>query len=105
MKADLELDCYGINLYLAPLLHLEITFYEDGILRVLIDEKEVNPKRFRLTKNDFGATVQEKELKPLEKDLLKLVMLLGDRAEIRTKSKDGEDNYLYIIRYSPFRIE
>jgi hypothetical protein len=38
-------------------LQLVISFYEGGILRVQIDEKEVNPKRFRLSENEMNGAI------------------------------------------------
>jgi hypothetical protein len=38
-------------------LHLVISLYEGGILRVQIDEKEVNPKRFRLSENEMNGAI------------------------------------------------
>ena len=59
MQANLKLSC-GESLYIASTLQLELSLYEDGIMRVLINEQKVNSNRFRFTDFDTGATVEEK---------------------------------------------
>ena len=59
MSGELELNCHssigGVlekeSLYLVSKLRLEISLYEEGLMRVAIDEKGGNKKRFRLSKS------------------------------------------------------
>ena len=45
----------GSSLYLARELKLEMSFYEGGIMRIYIDEKSVNPERFRVSRDIEGV--------------------------------------------------
>ena len=58
MKADLLLSC-GKSLYIADHLYLELSLFEGGIMRLVIDEKDVSPERFRVSDHDMGAVIQE----------------------------------------------
>jgi hypothetical protein len=51
------------SLYLASVLKLKLQLYQDGILRVIIDEQEQsNPKRFRLSEHDDGTVISQENL-------------------------------------------
>ena len=45
------------SLYLVSKLQLVISLYEGGILRVSIDEQQVNPNRFRLSANEMNGAI------------------------------------------------
>ena len=51
--------------YMAMQLDISMKFYKNGILRVIIDEKKVNPKRFRITEHDMGATHVKENLESI----------------------------------------
>lgn len=51
------------SLFLATKLELEIKLYQEGILRVFVDEKEgPNPNRFRISDHDFGTIIEIDQL-------------------------------------------
>ncbi|CDW88355.1 alpha glucosidase ii [Stylonychia lemnae] len=90
--------------YIAEHLLLKVQIYENGILRVNIDEKLVNPQRFKLTDYDLGASHVEEQLISIG-NLQDYSVREDEKIFISYNSKDKLDTYQYTIQFSPFRIE
>ena len=86
---------------MAQTLDLTLSFYQNGILRVLLEEHEV--KRFRIAKDDLAPVVDE-QLIPYD---------LTGRTNLDTESSiftiddlsDNSESWSYTIGLDRFRIE
>ena len=77
---------------MASILKLEMRVYQGGILRVVIDEKYVNPSRFRLSEHDLGAVIQDESvLKPVMERLEDITSFSAKSLIIRTKDSNNDD--------------
>jgi hypothetical protein len=88
-------------------LDLEMKFYEEGIMRVIIDdstsrESKGKKKRFKISSYDMGAVIQEHQLYPVQ-DLKDLVYWQDDNLIISFQS--DSDSFKHVLKFSPFRIE
>ena len=107
MTADLVLSC-GKSLFIAPVLKFEMRLYEGAIMRVAINEKEVNSKRFKLTDHEMGAIIQGPDVLIPVQDLENVIKILDSMILIRildNSSSDDPEYAQYVIKFSPFRIE
>jgi hypothetical protein len=73
--------------------------YEDGIMRVKIDE--MNSERFGIS--DIKVGVEEQNLLP--KNIINISKCNESNIAFEYTSEDGSDHYSYKVQYSPFRIE
>ncbi len=71
-------------------LSLELSLFQDGILRVIINEREANPERVRLSAIDDGAMIAEEQLDS-SIDVSKITEMKKKQAIIKTKSANGKD--------------
>jgi hypothetical protein len=98
--------CDCKSLYLASTLKLQLKLYQDGILRVIIDEREQsNAKRFRLSEHDDETVIAESQLKQV--NIKSHARLSDDRKmlTIRTWSEDQLTAYEFDLQYASFRLE
>ncbi len=84
---------------------MDIFVYEGGIIRVIINEKDVNKRRFRITEHDMGASFQGSKGVISVDNLSDVMFVFDDRIEIKMESQDKRDQYEYVIKFKPFRIE
>ncbi|CDW76776.1 neutral alpha-glucosidase ab [Stylonychia lemnae] len=84
---------------------MNMTFYEDGVLQVIIDEKSANNQRFRLSEHDMGASrnAGPRAIKPLI-NLKSYVKIQKDQLLFEGYSNDGQEFYRYTVKFHPFRI-
>lgn len=88
---------------MADSLELEMRFFEDGVASIFIDEKAVNPQRFRLSDRDDGAVLQP--MVALDRVTLKSMITYRDDSLIVTYPADEDGRvHEYIVQYSPFRV-
>ncbi|CDW86977.1 neutral alpha-glucosidase ab [Stylonychia lemnae] len=88
--------------FIANRLLLNVSLYENGIMRVVVDEIGSDTKRFRFTQHDQGTTVVEHQL--INVDIKEISKINKNNIEILYSSKDGLDSYNYTIQFEPFRI-
>jgi hypothetical protein len=69
----IKLDCDSQSYYLANYLSFEMSLYQNGIARFLIDEPYAVKDRFRIS--SMGVGVEEAQLKPLHRHLKKYTQI------------------------------
>ncbi|CDW88484.1 neutral alpha-glucosidase ab [Stylonychia lemnae] len=84
---------------------LTLKLYQDGILRVIINEKEINKDRFRISEHDMDASIVEEQLNCNKHKISDVIQQDGNKIILKTISEDQLDSYEYRIIFSPFRIE
>ena len=86
----MTLDCQSTSQYFAPLLSLNISLYEDGILRVNIDE--CGFERFRLASLN-NIISDELRLDSIKEKITEVENALV----IETLGEDYESSYQYVL--------
>ena len=81
-------------------LELKLHFFQNGILRINIEEANRQTARFRIS--DTGIGIEESQLIPAQ---IKNLTYDAGMFSLSLTSTDEKENYQYVIKQSPFRIE
>ena len=100
LTAQLNFACAGDSGDYASVLNLRMTFYQNGIMRTLIEEP--GSTRFRISEE--GLPVSEEQLIAVT-DLSSHVTTLGDSVIIdNLVHDDGTETFKYVLDFERFKV-
>lgn len=100
LTAQLNFACAGDSGDFASTLNLRMTFYQNGIMRTLIEE----PGSTRFKISEEGLPVVEEQLIPVS-DLSSRVIILSNQVIVNGLTHDdGTETFKYVLDFDHFKV-